>query len=142
MNKKVNDLEHQVELYANLPYTITITREDDGHGVYYTARVIELPGLIMTGDSPEEALNELESVKKEWMTTYLKLGNKMPMPLRNRKYSGKIILRMPPSLHETLVTIAELEGVSFNQYMVSTLSKYAGRDESRHRTKKPSLARG
>jgi antitoxin HicB len=132
MAKKINSLKQQVESYADLPYTITITREDDGHGVYYVARVIELPGLIMTGESPEEAFNELESVKKEWIETYIKLGNKMPLPLKYRKYSGKVILRMPPSLHENLVKIAELEGISFNQYMVSALSRSAGRDEVIH----------
>jgi len=36
---------------------------------------------------------------------------------------------MPPSLHESLIRIAELEGVSLNEYMVSSLAKSAGRDE-------------
>ena len=130
--KKIDNLKQQVEAYAGLPYTITITQDDDGHGIYYTARILELPGLIMTGDSPEEAFNELESVKREWIETYIKLGNKMPLPLKQRKYSGKVILRMPPSLHENLVKIAKLEGVSFNQYMVSALSKSAGRAEAIH----------
>jgi predicted HicB family RNase H-like nuclease len=136
---KKEDLQKQVEHYASLPYTVTINKEDDGHGVYYVARVIELPHLIMTGATPSEALEELESVKKEWIEEYLKLGNRMPMPLKHRKYSGKIILRMPPSLHENLVKIAELEGVSFNQYMVSALSKSAGKDEAIQ--KKKSVAR-
>jgi antitoxin HicB len=122
-------LKRQVEDYANLPYTITIEKEDDGHGVYYVARVVELHDLIMTGDTPEEAFKELESEKREWIETYLKLGNKMPRPLKSRKYSGKVILRMPPSLHEDLVKIAELEGISFNQYMVSALSKNVGKDQ-------------
>ena len=133
------DLQEQVEHYASLPYTVTIDKEDDGHGIFYVARVIELPHLLMTGATPAEALEELESVKKEWIEEYLKLGNKMPVPLKHRKYSGKIILRMPPSLHENLVKIAELEGVSFNQYMVSALSKSAGKDEAIQ--KKKSVAR-
>jgi predicted HicB family RNase H-like nuclease len=29
---------------------------------------------------------------------------------------------MPPTLHETLTKLAEFEGVSFNQYMVSSLA--------------------
>ena len=53
----------------------------------------------------------------------------MSEPLHYRRYSGKVILRMPPSLHEKLVQTAELEGVSFNQYMVFALSLSAGRDE-------------
>ena len=106
-----------------------IEKEDDGRGVYYVARIIELPHLLMTGATPEEAIEELESVKREWIELYLKLGNKMPEPLRSRKYSGKVILRLPPSLHETLVKIAKLEGISFNQHMVSVLARSAGRDE-------------
>jgi antitoxin HicB len=93
------------------------------------ALVIELPGLMMTGDTPAEAIADLESVKREWIETYLKLGNKMPEPLHYRHYSGKVILRMPPSLHEKLVQAAELEGISFNQYMVFALSMAAGREE-------------
>ena len=123
------DLQKRVEYYANLSYTVTVVQRDDGHGMYYLARVIELPGLMMTGDTAAEAIANLESVKREWMETYLKLGNKMPEPLHYRRYSGKVILRMPPSLHEKLVQAAELEGVSFNQYMVFALSMSAGRDE-------------
>jgi predicted HicB family RNase H-like nuclease len=122
-------LQNRAEYYANLSYTITVVQRDDGHGMYYLARVIELPGLMMTGDTAAEAIANLESVKREWMETYLKLGNKMSEPLHYRRYSGKVILRMPPSLHEKLVQTAELEGVSFNQYMVFALSMSAGRDE-------------
>ena len=83
----------------------------------------------MTGETPEEAITELESVKRDRIEEYLKLGNKMPVPLNLRKYSGKVILRMAPSLHRQLVKLAELEGVSFNQYMNTALSRAAGHDE-------------
>lgn len=129
MDSTNTDLQNRVEYYANLSYSITVVKRDDGHGMYYLAWVIELPGLMMTGDTPAEAIANLESVKREWMETYLKLGNKMSEPLHHRRYSGKVVLRMPPSLHETLTTVAEIEGVSLNQYMVSTLSRSAGRDE-------------
>ncbi|TSA55328.1 MAG: type II toxin-antitoxin system HicB family antitoxin [Dehalococcoidia bacterium] len=129
VGSKIKDLKKQVEYYANLSYTTTVVQQDDGHGIYYLARVIELPGLMMTGDTPAEAFADLESVKREWIETNLRLGNKMPEPVHSPQYSGKVVLRMPPSLHETLVTVAELEGVSLNQYMVYTLSKSAGRDE-------------
>jgi predicted RNase H-like HicB family nuclease len=129
MDKRVRDLKKKIEYYANLPYTTTLVQQDDGHGIYYLAKVIELPGLMMTGDTPEEALAELESVRREWIETNLKLGNKMPEPISSSQYSGKMVLRMTPSLHETLATVAQLQGVSLNQYMVSSLSRSAGRDE-------------
>jgi predicted RNase H-like HicB family nuclease len=129
MKKIVNVTQDEIETYANLPYTVKVEPQDDGKGIYYVAKVVELPNLIMTGETREEALKDLEAVKKEWIQTYLELGNKMPVPLVSRKYSGKIIVRMPPTLHEVLTKLAENEGVSFNQYMISTLARCAGQDE-------------
>jgi len=129
MKKNVNVTQKEVEAYANYPYTVTVEPQDDGNGIYFVARVVELPDLFMTGETREEALKDLETVKRDWIKTYLELGNKMPIPLVSRKYSGKIILRMPPTLHETLTKLAEFEGVSFNQYMVSSLARCAGQDE-------------
>jgi predicted RNase H-like HicB family nuclease len=130
MVTKTKDFESQVEHYAQLPYTTIVEKWDDGNGVYFVARVLELEGCMMTGNTPEEALAELESVKPEWIETHLELGNKMPEPLASRRYSGKIVLRVPSSLHASLTQLAELEGVSLNQYMVSRLAGAVGRDEA------------
>lgn len=119
------DIKAQVEHYASLPYTTVVERMDD-QGKYYVARVLELDGLMMTGDTPAEAVADLESVKKEWIETHLELGNKMPQPLKSRKYSGQYRIRMEPSLHESLTLLAELEGVSLNQLMVTRLAQAAG----------------
>lgn len=39
------------------------------------------------------------------------------------EYSGKLVLRIPRSLHKELKTEAEIEGVSLNQYMLYKLAK-------------------
>lgn len=122
-------LKSQVKYYADLPYTYVIEKRND-QGTYYVARVVELPDLFMVGDTPAEAITELESVKEEWIQIYLGLGNKMPEPLKLRNYRGNYPLRMQPSLHEELALRAELEGVSINQYMVSALSRTVGREEA------------
>lgn len=38
-------------------------------------------------------------------------------------YSGKLVLRIPRSLHKALKDAAEVEGVSLNQYMLYKLSR-------------------
>lgn len=38
-------------------------------------------------------------------------------------YSGKLVLRIPRSLHRELKEAAEIEGVSLNQYMLYKLAK-------------------
>lgn len=134
MDKK-ESLQKQIECYANLPYTVSVEPQDDGKGVYYIAKMVELPDLFMTGDTREEAITELEAVKRDWIAEYLKLGNKMPMPLKSRNYSGKIIVRMPLSLHEALALKSESEEVSLNQYMVTALARAVGYAEPKKKRK-------
>lgn len=38
-------------------------------------------------------------------------------------YSGRLVLRIPRSLHKSLKEAAEIEGVSLNQYMLYKLSR-------------------
>jgi hypothetical protein len=39
------------------------------------------------------------------------------------EYSGRLVLRIPRSLHKSLKEAAEIEGVSLNQYMLYKLAK-------------------
>ena len=39
------------------------------------------------------------------------------------EYSGKLVLRIPRSLHKELKEAAEIEGVSLNQYMLYKLAR-------------------
>lgn len=130
MVTKEADVKKQVEYYMRLPYTMTVKFRPE-QGGYYVAGYIELPDLTMTGDTPEEAVKELLVEKPEWFETCLKLGVKIPLPIEPQKYSGKIVLRMPPSMHESLIQIAELEGISLNQYMLAAIARSIGRDEAR-----------
>ncbi len=89
------------------------------------ARVAELPHCLIHGDTPEEAIKEIEDVKKDWIQSNLKRGLPIPVPI-SRKYSGKMILRVSPSLHKLLVQRAEVEGMSLNQYMSTALATSVG----------------
>jgi antitoxin HicB len=124
---KKADIKKQLAYYMSLPYTIMIKHRSE-QGGYYAAGFVELPDLTMTGNTPEEAVKELLSEKPEWFETCLKLGIDIPLPIESQKYSGKIVLRMPPSMHESIIRIAELEGVSLNQYMVAAISRSLGFD--------------
>jgi predicted RNase H-like HicB family nuclease len=118
-NKK--DLEY----YSKLPYNIILEPWDDGKGQYYVARIAELPHCMIHGDTPEEAISEIEIVKREWIESNLKRGNKIPEPVA-RKYSGQISLRIPPSLHRLLINASIVQDVSLNQYMTMALANFVG----------------
>ena len=123
------DMQKQVSYYMSLPYTMTVRHRSE-QGGYYVASYVELPDVTMTGDTPEEAVRELLAERQEWFEECLKRDLPIPLPVEPQKYSGKIVLRIPPSLHESLIRIAALEGVSLNQYMLAALSKALGYDEA------------
>lgn len=75
-----NELNNKVEYYASLPYRIVVEHHEEQRG-YYVACYAELPHFIMTGDTPDEAVRELESEKREWFAENIKDGNKIPLPL-------------------------------------------------------------
>ncbi len=124
-----------LEYYLNLPYTVILERWDDGKGTYWVARIAELPHCMIHGDNPEEAVKEIEEVKKDWIKSNLKKGFSIPEPC-SRKYSGKMILRVSPSLHKLLVQRAKVEGISLNQYMSTSLATSVGLSLERNKTKK------
>lgn len=111
--------------YEKLPYRIILEQWDDGDGPYWVAQVAELPHCSIHGATPEEALSEIQEVKRDWLKSNLKRGLRIPEPV-SYKYSGHIRLRIPPSLHKLLRYRAIAEDVSLNQYMTSVLAGSVG----------------
>jgi len=122
----VKDTQNKdLEYYTALPYTIILEQWDDGSGPYWVARVAELPHCLIHGNTPEEAVREIEDVKNDWIKSNMRRGLPIPEP-RPRQYSGQIRLRITPSLHKLLAYRAETEGMSLNQYMATALAASAG----------------
>ena len=103
-------------------YSVQIFWSDEDNG--YVAVVPDLSGCSAFGDTAEEALRESEDAIEAWVRPEA-TGNAVPSPSQlplQKKYSGKVLLRMPQSLHGKLCRAAEEEGVSLNQYMVYLLA--------------------
>ena len=98
---------------------------DDESGTY-TAVILEFPGCIAQGDTPQEAYEHLEDAAKDWIAAALDLKQEIPSPSQSLSFGGKILLRLPKSLHRRLTLIAETEGVSLNQFIVSALAEKVG----------------
>lgn len=113
--KKVKD-------YMKLPYNYIIQQMNDESGEYYYAKILELDGCQSTGDTFEEAYNNLKEAMKGWIETKLDAGFEIPMPVGYEDFSGKFIVRIPKSLHYKLAVEAKQEGVSLNQYALYKLS--------------------
>lgn len=112
-----------IEYYLSMPYTIEIQPSPEGG---YGARVVELPGCISQGMTLLEAVEMIEDAKRAWLESALEEGISIPEPETAPGYSGKLLVRMPKSLHESLARQAKKEGVSLNQLVLYYLARQAG----------------
>jgi antitoxin HicB len=111
-----------VEHYVGLPYHLTIVRDDEEKGKPWTATVEELPGCASRGKTPDEALSGVPDAMARWISIALEEGREIPEPKPPTSYSGRLLLRMPRTLHATLTRVAEREGVSLNQFITDVLA--------------------
>lgn len=114
--KKVKD-------YMKLPYNYIVQPIEDESGEYFYVRVLELDGCQSTGDTFQEAYENLKEAMEGWIEAKLEAGFNVPLPVGYEDFSGKFIVRIPKSLHYKLSVEAEQEGVSLNQYALYKLSQ-------------------
>jgi antitoxin HicB len=107
--------------YLALPYRMEIIADRDEGG--YVVSFPELPGCITCGETMESAIANAEDAKREWITAALEEGITIHEPDNLENYSGQFKLRIPKSLHRSLMEHARREGISMNQYCVYLLSK-------------------
>jgi predicted RNase H-like HicB family nuclease len=105
------------------PYARVLTPEPDGQ---YTAEIMEFPNCVASGDSAASALTNLEEVAVDWIAAALEQGQDIPEPMDSAEYSGRLVLRMPKGLHRRAALLAEREGTSLNQFIVSSLAEAVG----------------
>jgi predicted RNase H-like HicB family nuclease len=112
------------EEYLKEPYSRVLI--PDAESGTYTAVILEFPGCIAQGDTPQEAYERLEDAAKDWIEAALDLRQEIPFPSQSLSFGGKVLLRLPKSLHRQSAIIAEKEGVSLNQFIVSALAERVG----------------
>jgi antitoxin HicB len=113
-----------IEAYLHQPYARIILSESDGT---FRGEIMEFPGCIAAGDSAAKTLASLEDVAKGWLLAALERGQNIPQPVENNNdFSGRLVLRLPKSLHKKATWMAKREGVSLNQFIVSSLAQSVG----------------
>jgi antitoxin HicB len=118
-----------VRRYLNLPYRITVTREDTDEEQPWRAVVEELPGCEVRGSTPADATARIPAALAEWVADAHADGRDIPEPRDARSYSGKLLLRMSKSLHSDLAQAAERDEVSLNayiNYVLATAQQHRG----------------
>jgi predicted RNase H-like HicB family nuclease len=116
--------------YLKKPYGRVVVPDSDGT---FRAEIIEFPGCIAVGDTAAAALANLEDVAASWLETTIAKGQRIPEPTESVGFSGKLVLRLPKSLHKKAAHMAARDGVSLNQFIVSSLAEQTGTQALRQR---------
>jgi antitoxin HicB len=115
-----------VDRYVKLPYHITLVQDSEENGGKWTAATEELPDCTSRGDTAEEAIAGLQDVMAGWIAAALREGRDIPEPRTSASHSGRLLLRMPRTLHTALTQAAERENVSLNQFITDSLASVIG----------------
>jgi len=121
LNQKNKQIEKQpLEYYLNLQYLVTLYPDQEGG---YVAQIKDLPGCLTQGETLDETSANIQEARELWIETAYEAGDEIPLPSTDDTYSGKLLLRMPKSLHHRLAEAADRENVSLNPYILSVLSR-------------------
>ena len=101
--------------YLELKYPVLLYLAEEGG---YVAEIEELSGCFTQGETLQEVVENIEDAKRAWIEAAYEMGQDIPLPRMEEEYSGRILLRLPRSLHQRLAQAARREGVSLNQYIV------------------------
>lgn len=122
-----DDLKDRYKREMNKDFRIKLYPiENEDSSIEWAAEIPELPGCVGGGDTPQEALAEVEDAKKAWIEVALGDGKKVPEPksFGDNALSGKFTLRLPKSLHRDLAEEADEENISLNQYILFLIAKH------------------
>ena len=111
---------------VDLPYPVTLVQDTGGEGGDWVATVDALPGCTARGDAPHEALDAVSEAMTEWLQAAAREGRDAPDPKSLQSHSGRLLLRMPQTLHAELSRVAERESVSLNQFITDVLAGALG----------------
>ena len=95
---------------SRYPANVFWSDEDEG----FIAEAPDLPGCSAFGETQIEAIEQLQSAIEAWIAAAVAAGNEVPhpsQPIERHQYSGKILVRMPRSLHAEIVRCARYENV-------------------------------
>jgi len=111
----------EVAAYLRAQYVRMIIPNAEEGG--YLAEVLELPGCVTDGDTPEEAYRNLEEAMGGWIKASLDTNRPVPDPVGGREYSGHFPLRMSTELHRAAALRAMQEGVSLNHWIARAIAE-------------------
>jgi antitoxin HicB len=118
----------RVAEYMQRPYLMEVVWDDD----YWAATFPDLPGLVAAADTWDELEKKIQEAKESYFEAAFGAGLPIAEPGENSEpASGRLLLRLPKTLHRQASRAAGRDGVSVNTFLVSAVARELGRREPR-----------
>lgn len=115
--------ESAIHEYLKRPYARILLPSEEGG---FFAEIMEFPGCYAEGDTADEAIANLDEAAKSWVRAMLAQDKTVPEPAGDVEYSGKLMVRLPRSIHRQAALTAKKEGVSLNHLISSAVEVRLG----------------
>ncbi len=115
-------------------HVVSPIAEADGGGFLFT--MPDIPGVMADGSTELEAIADGREAFIATTSALLDMGREVPAPAFNvsdfapAAASGKVLARLPRSMHLQLTARAKTEGVSLNTLMLALIAEGLGRRDS------------
>jgi predicted RNase H-like HicB family nuclease len=116
------------EAYSHVVSPIDAT---DGGGFMFT--MPDIPGVMADGGTEIEAIADGREAFVAVVSAMIDMGQEVPAPMFNVRdftpasASGKVLARLPRSMHLQLAARAKTEGVSLNSLVLAFIAEGLGR---------------
>lgn len=104
------------------PYHRLLRKDGD----LWAAEVLELPGCFASGETAAEANDNLDAAMEDWFESEIEADHPIPAPVDEDSYSGRVTLRLSPTVHRRAALRAMVEDVSLNRLLSAAVASYLG----------------
>jgi antitoxin HicB len=128
-----------IEEYMRLPYRMEVYYDED----HWAAEFPELPGLVAGHETWEGLQATIDDAKRAYFAAAIDRGLPIPQPRTPQDaFSGRLMVRMPKSMHREAARGARREGVSLNAFITAAVARELGRHDEWHRPAEWGFAAG
>ena len=131
MNLKTVAKVKPVFPFESYAYFVSPIPAADGGGFMFT--MPDLPGVMADGETEVQALADGREAFIATVSAMVDMGQEVPTPAFNlddfapASASGKVLARLPRSMHRQLAARAKTEGVSLNSLVLAFIAEGLGR---------------
>ena len=119
--------------FAFEAYSYVVSPIDAADGGGFMFSMPDIPGVIADGQTELEAIADGREAFIATVSAMTDMGQEVPTPVFNvddftpASASGKVLARLPRSMHMQLTARAKTEGVSLNSLLLALIAEGLGR---------------